>query len=119
MKEDIYNCKGMPIMMIMQRIYGTASLGKRLATLRWSLRTQILVIIAPTAVIWDCRDMREQLPRRLELPQLTKASGERPQEVTLRVDCLTGKRTCLSYLRTLTVRGLGPDCSRCRFFSLN
>jgi hypothetical protein len=84
MKEDNYNCKGMPNMRVMQGMYDTPGLGKRLATLRWSLRTQILVIVASTAFIWDCRDMRKQLPRRLELPQLTKASGERPQEVALR-----------------------------------
>jgi hypothetical protein len=82
----------MPNMRFMQKTYCTPSLGKRLATLRWSLRTQILVIIASTALVWYCRNMCVQLSGRLELPQLTKASGERPQEFTLKRG-LFNKRT--------------------------
>ena len=74
----------MPNMRFMQKTYCTPSLGKRLATLRWSLRTQILIIVVPTALVWYCRNMCVQLSGRLELPQLTKASGELPQEFTLK-----------------------------------
>jgi hypothetical protein len=66
--------------------------------------------------------MRKKLHGRLELPQLSKASGERPQEVTLCDEVCSTEETCKRLLRTLAVRGLGPErleCSRCRFFSLN
>jgi hypothetical protein len=57
--------------------------GGHLATPRWS-RTLILVIVACSAVIRDCRNVRLLLLSRLELPQLTKASGERPQKLILK-----------------------------------
>jgi hypothetical protein len=62
------------------------------------------------------------LPSRFELPQLTKASGERFQEVTLRRGIVQREKGHVEVLHTLTARGLEPerlDCSRCRFFSLN
>jgi len=66
--------------------------------------------------------MRVNFPSRFKLPQLTKASGERFQEVTLRRGFVQREKGHVEISHTLTARGLEPerlDCSRCRFFSLN
>lgn len=74
-EEDNYDCKGCQIGGSCYRVYGLS--GECPATLRRSLRTPILIIVAFAALIWDCRNMRLHLPFRFELPQLTKVIGER------------------------------------------
>jgi len=101
----------------------TLSLSGHLATLRWSLRTRIVVIVASTAFICDCRDVRLLLLGQLKLPQLPKTNGERLQKLVLEDDTRQrGKRrvTCTGVTRTLTARDfeLELDCSKRRFLSL-
>ena len=102
----------------------TLSLSGRLATLRWSLRIRILVIVTSAAFICDCRDVSLLLLGHLELPQLSETNGERLEELVLGDDTdQRGKRRAIrtGVTRTLTARdfGLEVDCSKCRFFSLN
>lgn len=66
--------------------------------------------------------MRVHLPFRFELPQLTKVSSKRFQEVALRRGIVQREKGEVDILHTRTTRGLEPerlDCSRRRFFSLN
>src|SRR5260370_2293624 len=87
-KEDDYNCEGMSVMRRTQ-----SHLCISLPTLRRSFRTPILVVVASAAFICDCRNMRvRRLPCRLELPQLTKASNECLQEITLERRSFNGGR---------------------------
>lgn len=118
-----YNCEG-------SRMWGsceecTLSLSGHLATLRWSLRTRIVVIVASTAFVCDCRDVRLLLLGQLKLPQLPKTDGERLQKLVLEDDTRQrGKRrvTCTGVTRTLTARDFELeelDCSKRRFLSLS
>lgn len=97
------------------------SVGRRLAAPRRSPPTLVFFVVAFAVLIWNCGYMRLLLLGRIELPQLTEACGECPEEIILRPRV---SQQCKFPIvgRTLTARSLAPDildCSRCLFFSLN
>jgi len=55
--------------------------GGCLAAPRWSPPTLIFVVVALAVLILNCWDMCLLLLGRLELPQLSEASGECPEEL--------------------------------------
>jgi len=57
------------------------SVGRRLAAPRWSPPTLVFVVVAFAVLIWNCGDMCLLLLGRIELPQLTEASGECLEEI--------------------------------------
>jgi len=58
------------------------SVGRRLAAPRWSPPTLVFVVVAFAVLIWNRGDMCLLLLGRIELPQLTEASGECPEKIT-------------------------------------
>jgi len=71
-------------------------IGGGLATPRWSPSTLVFVVVALAILIWNCGDMCLLLLDRIELPQLTEASGECPEELIP-----DSTKPCARYIRLL------------------